>query len=258
MSEFDRTLRSRFFLTAPRPCPYLSGRSERKLFTHISGAEAKAANDSLSGLGFRRSQTIMYRPACVGCGACVSTRICVGEFAPNRTQRRILNRNVDLTRKVRPPAATDEQYTLFGRYLAERHADGGMNDMAAEDFAAMIEDSPIDTHVVEYRARDAHSPTNKSVVDAPSAQTDPLLAACLTDQLSDGLSLVYSFFDPAAARRSLGRYMILDHINLAASLRLQYVYLGFWVRGSRKMDYKIQFQPSEIMSDHGWVKYQEQ
>ncbi len=255
MSHFDRSLQSQFFLTAPRPCPYLPGRSERKLFTHLVGPQAPTLNDELSNLGFRRSQTIVYRPACVGCGACVSTRIRVRDFAPTASQRRVVKRNADLRRRLARDAATDAQYALFCRYLAARHSDGGMTDMNADDFAAMIEDTPVRTQVIEYWSgasgigEDVHGPRDEN------SNGPELLAACLTDRLSDGLSLVYSFFDPDSARRSLGRFMILDHIELAASLGLPFVYLGFWVQGSRKMDYKIQFQPAEIMSEHGWVAY---
>lgn len=247
MSHFDNPLKSQFFLTAPRPCPYLEGRQERKLFTHLTGPQAIETNDELSNRGFRRSQTIVYRPACVGCSACVSTRIRVRDFEPSRSHRRIRRKNADIIRWVGADTATDEQYALFNRYLTARHADGGMTDMDPDDFAAMIEDTPVETRLVEYR--DPNGPG--------SAKSGELVAACLTDILGDGLSLVYSFFDPNLNKRSLGRYIILDHIELAASMGLPYVYLGFWVRGSRKMAYKIEFQPSEVMLGDGWAPYDE-
>ncbi|MEM9725515.1 MAG: arginyltransferase [Pseudomonadota bacterium] len=242
MSHFERSLRSQFFLTGPRPCPYLDDRNERKLFTNLAGARAEALHDDLAVLGFRRSQNIAYRPACDSCQACVSTRVLAAHFKPTKSQRRVLKRNADLVRRVIGPWPKDAHFRLFKSYLDARHADGGMVDMDALDFAAMIEDSPVRTHLVEYRLAEP----GDDLDDAP------LLAACVTDALRDGLSLVYSFFDPALERRSLGRYVILDHIAMAASGGLPHVYLGYWVRGSAKMDYKIEFQPSELLVEGEW------
>ncbi|MCI4664329.1 MAG: arginyltransferase [Neomegalonema sp.] len=256
MSHFDHTLRSQFFLTAPRPCPYLPNRTERKLFTHLSGSSAAALNDELSRLGFRRSQTIVYRPACVGCRACLSTRIAVDEFEPTASQKRVLRRNSDLVRRISPDVATDEQYQLFSRYLNTRHHEGGMTDMDVDDFAAMVEDTPIQTNVIEYRLSPKANRCNDIDANASKTPDGELVAACLVDKLGDGLSLVYSFFEPELSRRSLGRYIILDQINLAKLLNQPYVYLGFWVQGSDKMDYKIQFQPAEIMADDGWRRFE--
>ncbi len=244
MSHFDRSLRSQFFLTGPRPCPYLPDRRERKLFTNLNGPHASNLHDELALHGFRRSQNILYRPACVGCDACVSTRVVAGDFAPSRTQRKILNRNADLIREADGPWATDEQYALFSRYLAARHAEGGMADMDVFDYAAMVEDSPVRTRVVEYRRPP----------DPKEGGPGDLVAACITDILSDGLSLVYSFYDPAWSKRSLGQYVILDHIEIARSANLKYLYLGYWVPGSQKMAYKINFQPAEILTSRGWVR----
>lgn len=255
MTHFDRSLQSQFFLTAPRPCPYLPGRSERKLFAHLVGPQAATLNDELSHLGFRRSQSIVYRPACVGCAACVSTRIRVADFTPSASQRRVLRRNMDLRRRIADGGATDAQFALFRRYLTTRHPDGGMTDMCADDFAAMIEDTPIKTEVIEYWGSVEPRGTDGGRENFGGDSPENLIAACLTDRLSDGLSLVYSFFNPDLAYRSLGRFMILDHIKLAAALELPFVYLGFWVRGSSKMDYKIQFQPAEIMTERGWISY---
>lgn len=240
MSHFDRSLRSQFFLTGPRPCPYLPGRRERKLFTNLSGPHAASLHDELAAHGFRRSQNIAYRPACSGCSACVSTRVRVQEFAPSRSQKRILKRNGDLIRTADGAAATAEHYRLFARYLDARHTDGGMTDMDIFDFAAMVEDSPVRTRLVEYRAPEPDDPAGR------------LVAVCITDLISDGLSMVYSFFDPDEDRRSLGVYMILDHIEIARQAELPFTYLGYWVSGSPKMDYKIRFQPAEILTERGW------
>ncbi|MEO1331046.1 MAG: arginyltransferase [Pseudomonadota bacterium] len=246
MSHFDRSLRSQFFLTGPRPCPYLPNRRERKLFTNLSGPHAAALHDELALHGFRRSQNILYRPACVGCDACVSTRVVVDEFAPSRSQRKIAKRNADLLRDADGPWATDEQYELFKSYLKTRHSDGGMADMDVFDYAAMVEDTPVRTRIVEYR-----EPAEPG--EAP--KDGRLLAACITDVLSDGLSLVYSFYAAGEARRSLGQYVILDHIEIARAANLKYVYLGYWVRRSPKMDYKIKFQPAELLTERGWRRF---
>lgn len=283
MSHFERSIRSQFFLTGPRPCPYLPDRRERKLFTNLIGGRAEALHDELAQLGFRRSQNIAYRPACQGCSACVSTRVPVRRFAPTRSQKRVAKRNRDLLRRIAPPWPTDEHYQLFKTYLVARHAEGGMVEMDALDFAAMVEDSPVRTHLVEYYATPAGDDAASggsaagaepaaslasslfasdgdacglaSIAAAPSAQRGArLVASCVTDVLADGLSLVYSFFDPELDRRSLGRHIILDHIEIAKDLGLDHVYLGYWVEGSRKMDYKIEFRPAEVLRGNRWVE----
>jgi leucyl-tRNA---protein transferase len=229
-----------FYVTAPQPCPYLPGKVERKLFTALQGEGACHLNDVLSHQGFRRSQNVLYRPSCAGCSACLSARIVVGEFTPSRGQRRVQRRNAGLSRVTRSPWATDAQYLLFRRYLDARHATGGMADMDMNEFAAMIEESPVRSRVIEYyRPRDGRAERR-------------LVAVCLTDVLSDGVSMVYSFFDPDLERDSLGSYIILDHVALAAEQGLPYVYLGYWVPGSAKMDYKARFQPLEIFAEGRW------
>lgn len=254
MSHFDRALRSQFFLTGPRPCPYLPNRRERKLFTNLSGPNAAAVHDELSLHGFRRSQNIAYRPACAGCGACVSTRVRVRDFQPTRSQKRVIKRNLDLVRSAESAWSSDEQFELFQSYVTERHADGGMTDMDSFDFAAMVEDSPVRTRLVEYRLP---ATAEDRAIGGPQAR-GKLLAGCVTDLLNDGLSLVYSYFDPeAAAQRSLGQFIILDHIVLAEKCGLPFVYLGYWVPGSEKMDYKIRFQPAEILTERGWIEADE-
>jgi len=230
-----------FYLTAPSPCPYLPGRQERKVFTHLIGRRAVALNDHLTQSGFRRSQTIAYRPACENCRACVSVRIKAGEFRPSRNFRRISELNRDIAGTVTRPEPTSEQYSLFRRYLDARHGDGGMADMTAIDYATMIEDSHVETRLVEYR------PLEKN-----ADGVRPLIAACLTDLLTDGLSMVYSFYEPTEQQRSFGTYMILDHIERARRLGLPHVYLGYWVDGSRKMAYKARFLPQERLGMNGW------
>ncbi|MCV6594590.1 MAG: arginyltransferase [Silicimonas sp.] len=229
-----------FYVTAPQPCPYLEGRMERKLFTSLQGDHAEQLNDSLSKQGFRRSQNVLYRPSCAECSACYSARIRVADFKPSRNQRRVIRRNQELQREATSPWATEDQYALFRRYLDSRHADGGMADMDIFEFAAMIEETPIRSRVVEYATHEGREKT--------------LRAVCLTDVLDDGLSMVYSFYDPGLAANSLGSYVILDHVEIAREAGLPYVYLGYWVPGSVKMGYKANFAPVEIYSGGEWVE----
>ncbi|CAH1668595.1 arginyltransferase [Chelatococcus asaccharovorans] len=236
-----------FYLTAPSACPYLPGREERKVFTHLVGKRAAEINDILTQGGFRRSQTIAYRPACETCRACISVRIVVDEFSPSRSFRRILAANSDLTTEVRSATPTSEQYSLFRQYLDTRHADGGMADMTVLDYAMMVEDSHVTTRLIEYR-----KPGTGPYLDR--ANPGELMGVALTDILADGLSMVYSFYAPEEGSRSLGSYIILDHIAKAREFGLPYVYLGYWVEGSRKMHYKTRFRPQERLLPHGWSR----
>ena len=235
-----------FYLTSPAPCPYIPGREERKVFTHLVGRRAVALNNTLTESGFRRSQTIAYRPACEGCRACVSVRVRVSEFEPTRNMRKILQANTDLVGYATQPQPSSEQFSLFRAYLDSRHANGGMADMSMLDYTMMIEDSHVETRVVEYRRRGPDTAIN-------GKGAGPLVAVCLTEILADGLSMVYSFFEPDEKDRSPGTFMILEHIQRARRLGLPYVYLGYWVEGSRKMDYKARFRPQERLGMDGWM-----
>jgi arginine-tRNA-protein transferase len=236
-----------FYLTSPTPCPYLPGREERKVFTHLVGGRARDLNDVLSQGGFRRSQSIAYRPACETCRACVSVRIVVDDFRPSRGFRKVLSRNSDLIGEALPPQPRSEHYSLFRSYLDVRHPEGGMATMSALDFAMMIEDTHVETSLVEYRRRGPDSGfTGRGQGD--------LYALALTDRLSDGLSMVYSVYDPDLEIRSLGTFMVLDHVERARKLGLPYVYLGYWVDGSPKMAYKARFLPQERLMPQGWER----
>lgn len=236
-----------FFLTAPSPCPYLEGQFERKVFTHLVGDRAPELNDLLTQGGFRRSQNIAYRPACETCRACVSVRILVNEFEPTRNMRRVLQRNDDLIGAMHDAEPSTEQYSLFRTYLDARHRKGGMSDMTVLDYAMMVEDTHVDTKIIEYRRRGPDSfITGKG--------RGELIAVALTDRMADGLSMVYSYFDPEMDDRSLGTFMILDHIMRARAAGLPHVYLGYWVNGSRKMDYKVRFKPQEHLGPQGWER----
>ncbi len=211
---------------------------ERKLFTALQGEGATSLNDALSKQGFRRSQNVLYRPSCAECSACMSARIRVADFLPTRSQRRVLKRNANLKRRATSPWATEDQYELFRRYLDARHADGGMADMDMFEFAAMVEETPVRSRLIEY-------------TDVNDRDAGPV-AACLTDILDDGLSMVYSFFAPELERYSPGSFLILDHVAVARELGLPYVYLGYWVPGSPKMGYKANFAALEIHRDGIW------
>ena len=230
----------RFFLTAPTPCPYLPGRDERKVFAHLPMSEGPQVNDALTQVGFRRSQNIAYRPACDACDACVSARLPVADYHFSRSERRSVARNADLRRHIVEAEATLEQFELLRRYLTTRHASGGMAEMTWPDYVAMVEDTAVRTHIIEYRS----DPRDRGPGD--------LIACVLVDALKDGLSLVYSFYDPTLARRSLGGFVILDHVEQARAAGIPYVYLGYWVRGSVKMDYKARFSPLEVLKPGGW------
>ncbi|MBX7539993.1 arginyltransferase [Qipengyuania sphaerica] len=233
----------RFFVTSPAPCPYLPGRSERKVFTELRGESADELNEALGRIGFRRSQTVAYRPSCLDCQACVSVRVVAGEFKASSSQKRTLRANDDLIATECRPWATDEQYELLRKYLAARHPGGGMAEMDESDFADMVEHTPVSSYVVEYRE--------------PGVGNEPgrLVGACLTDVQGDGLSMIYSFYDPEIEDRAgLGNYIILDHIRRAANSGLPYVYLGYWVEGSDRMQYKVRYRPLERLSRNGWER----
>lgn len=235
----------RFFVTSPNTCPYLPGKFERKVFTELNGPHAAELNDALGRIGFRRSQSVAYRPSCPDCNACVSVRVVADEFQASGSQKRILKRNRDLEVTACRPWSTDEQFQLLRRYLASRHPGGGMSNMDEMDYADMVEQTPVHTHVIEYREpRQGYAPGK-------------LVGACLTDRQADGLSMIYSFYDAEHPDRpGLGNFIIMDHILRARAAGLPYVYLGYWVRGSKRMAYKARFGPVEKLAAEGWVRFE--
>lgn len=224
-----------FFTTAPLPCPYIAGRLERKIVTELNGPDAEVLHEALSRAGFRRSHSIAYTPACPGCSACIPVRIVAGQFHPDRTMRRLARLNADLTARIVPARATAEHFRLFARYQESRHAGGDMAMMGFYDYRSMVEDSPIDTFLVEFRTAD-----------------EVLMGVCLADHMSDGLSAVYSFFEPDLPQRSLGTQMVVWLVEESLRRGLPYVYLGYWIAESRKMSYKSRFQPLEAFGPNGW------
>jgi len=234
----------RFFVTSPAPCPYLPGRSERKVFTELKGPHADSLNDALGRIGFRRSQTVAYRPSCIDCNACVSVRVVTGEFVASSSQKRTIKAHGDLIATVCRPWSTSEQFDLLQRYLSVRHPEGGMTTMDEVDFADMVEHTPVTSYVIEYR-----EPSADGVVPGR------LVGACLTDRQCDGLSMIYSFYDPHyEGRQGLGNFIILDHIRRAEEMGLFYVYLGYWVEGSPRMQYKVRYRPMEKLGRSGWER----
>jgi leucyl-tRNA---protein transferase len=227
----------RFYLTAAQPCPYLEGRRERKVFAALDGKDAIELNDSLTHAGFRRSQNIAYRPACDMCAACVSVRVPTATFNLTKRWRRVHQANSDIVARIVPAQITYEQYSLLQKYLTLRHLGAGMSDMSVFDYSTMVEETSVRTHMVEYRI---------------GSDTGPLVACALVDALADGLSLVYAYFDPEYPKRSLGSFIILDHIRQAKDVSYAYVYLGYWIKGSLKMDYKVNFRPIEALGASGW------
>ncbi|WP_169568650.1 arginyltransferase [Sneathiella limimaris] len=227
-----------FFSTPPTPCPYLPGKLEKKIVTLLAGKDPDDLHNTLSLAGFRRSQDLAYRPACDDCNACIPIRVLTDQFFFKKSFRRILKANADLTARELPALATEEHFNLFQTYLKSRHSDGGMSDMHYADYQAMVEDSPVSTQLTEFRN-----------------ESGQLAAVCLTDRMADGLSLVYSFFDPTLTKRSLGTHLVLWHIQQAQRMGHPHVYLGYWISESPKMSYKTRFQPAEILTKEGWRVY---
>jgi arginyl-tRNA--protein-N-Asp/Glu arginylyltransferase len=226
-----------FFATTSLPCPYITGQVERRVVTELVGRDASRLHDQLSLAGFRRSHSIVYAPACPTCQACIPVRILVPEFQLSRSQRRVETKNRDVYGVEVSASATMEQFELFSAYQQARHGHGDMAKMDFMEFQALIEETPIDTFVVEFRTQD-----------------ERLIAVMLADRVDDGLSAVYSFFDPDESSRSLGTYMVLWLIKNADLIRLGYVYLGFWVKNSQKMAYKATFLPLEKYTPNGWTR----
>lgn len=237
MSRHFDPKKLQFFITMPAPCPYLPEQMERKIFTSLDPLDGPHLNNHLTHSGFRRSQNVIYRPACETCKACRSLRVDVDEFAPSRSFKRVLKKNADLKCEITENYATHEQFTLLSRYLNHRHPGGGMSEIDFEQYEMMVEDCASFTEVFEYRDHDGR-----------------LVACCITDTLNDGLSMVYSFFDTEQKNRSLGVYMILDHLHICKQSNLNYLYLGYWVENSSKMQYKSKFKPNEILGELGWIK----
>ncbi|HET6724597.1 MAG TPA: arginyltransferase [Gammaproteobacteria bacterium] len=224
------------YLSPEHPCHYLHGRRARIVVLDDNAPLDKTSFSWFSARGFRRSGSYLYRPACPGCRACQSLRVPVDEFRPDRSQRRALRRNADLTVTALTPRFDPEHYALFKRYIESRHRDGGMEDTSRNAYMSFLDSGWTDTIFHEFRAGRR------------------LLAVAVADRLADGLSAVYTFYDPVETSRGLGNYAILTEIDLARRSGLSWLYLGYWVGGSEKMDYKNRFRPHEILTTEGWLR----
>jgi arginine-tRNA-protein transferase len=225
-----------FFQSGEMPCPYVPGRLERRLLVKMTPPLVAAGLfDDLTTAGFRRSQDYLYRPNCSACHACTPVRLPVDRFRPNRTMRRIVRVNQDLTAAIVTAAATREQYTLFHRYQATRHRDGEMEAMSFRDYRVLIENSSARTVLIEFRDQAAR-----------------LVAGCLVDIGERGLSAVYSFFDTDQPARSLGTYIVVKLAEWTHASGRPHLYLGYWIEECRKMAYKIRFRPIEGLGPDGW------
>ena len=216
-------------------CPYLDGKFETRALVNLK--EFPEIYDQLAEIGFRRIENWAYKPICNGCSSCISTRVISHDHIPSKNQKRCLKVNKDLNRKIIPSRSKEEHYQLFLNYQNYRHSNDQMSQMTWFDYSSMINQSPIQSIILEYRSREKN-----------------LKGVMIIDVQKDGLSLVYSFFDPLESKRSLGTFMILDSIKYCIELNKKYLYLGYLVKGNSKMQYKEKFKPSEVYINNSWEK----
>jgi arginine-tRNA-protein transferase len=226
-----------FFLTTAHECGYLAGRQAVNVVVDPALPVGAPLYDRLAALGFRRSGSRIYRPACPACTACVPLRVPADVFRLSRTQRRIWMRNGDLVVRERPPGFDAEHYALYCRYIAGRHPRGGMDETTPEAYLGFISAQGIETRLVEFLAAGC------------------CVAVAVMDVMSDGLSAVYTFFDPALSRRSLGMYAVLWQIEAARKQGKKWLYLGYWIEDCRKMSYKVAFRPYELLLAGRWQRF---
>ena len=226
----------RVFATYPHNCSYLAGEQATTLFVDPSTPIDARIYSQLSYIGFRRSGPHLYRPHCAACNACVPARVPVEAFAPSRSQRRILARNADLEAHVVDSIHSDAHFDLYSRYIEQRHRDGDMYPPDREQYDSFLTREWGSTSFVEFR------------------DGGRLLAVAVVDRLENGLSAIYTYYEPAEEKRSLGSYVILWQIERARALGLPAVYLGYWIRNCRKMNYKTRFRPVELLANGHWVR----
>lgn len=225
-----------FFATSAHDCSYLEGREATTLFVDPLAPIDKHLYSALAEAGFRRSGNQIYRPWCQSCSACIPVRVLVGRFSGDKRHRRIWRRNRDLAMNRMPPQFTDEYFLLYQRYINARHADGDMYPANAEQFESFLVSGRPEVWFYEFRAH------------------DELLAVAVVDELDDGLSAVYTFFDPGCGKRSLGVFAVLWLIEEARRQGLQHLYLGYWIKQCQKMSYKTDYKPIEMLINNTWIQ----
>ncbi|RRU22266.1 arginyltransferase [Stenotrophomonas sp. 278] len=242
----DRDDELRLFQTGDHPCGYWPDRAARDLVLDPHDPRLGSLYPMALSWGFRRSGDLVYRPHCANCHACVSVRIPVERFAPDRSQRRCLARNADLEVRIVAAEQTDEQFALYHRYLTHRHAQGGMDDHGPHEFDQFLIGQWSQGRFLEMRA------------PAHDGHRGELLGVAVTDVTPQGLSAVYTFFDPDQAHRGLGTFGILQQIAWARREHLPHLYLGYWIRDHRKMDYKRRFRPLEAYDGRRWHDFDDE
>ncbi len=231
----DELSNSQFFVTPPHPCSYLDNREATTLFLDPRQAVSAEQYQVLTENGFRRSGSHLYRPHCRRCQACIATRIPVRHFQPRRRHRRVTRRNADLATVIEPARYSEPHYALYERYVAGRHGDGDMFPASVEQFRSFLLGNWAESLFVS------------------SYLNNQLVSVAVTDRQPRGLSAIYTFFDPDLADRSLGVHAILEQLRLCSRWALPHLYLGFWIRDSPKMNYKLDYRPIEVLTERGWT-----
>ena len=229
-----------FYATPEHDCSYLEDKTAKTLFVDPHAEISQETYSQLSDLGFRRSGKHIYRPHCDDCQACISVRVPIALFQPSKSQKRIINKNKDLTVTRHKPSFSQEYYALYSRYINERHRDGDMFPPSFEQFNSFLVEGQEHTYFFEFRNDEG-----------------ALLAVSVVDYLPKGLSAIYTFFDPSQEKRSLGSFCVLWQLQQCQKENLNYLYLGYWVRQCRKMNYKISFRPIEFLIDGYWTLIQQ-
>ena len=229
-----------FHRSLPRQCPYIPGKKEYLLFTDLTKFVRKKTLEKLVSRGFRRNENIFYKPNCKNCKACMSTRIKVNNFLFSKNFKRILKKNLDLKLKITKPKSNQEYYKLFKKYLKKRHSEGDMANMSYLDFRTMLEISPVETKILHIY------------------KNNKFFGGILYDIYENSFSANYSFYNPKFKNRSLGTFLILKLIEEAKKQKMKYLYLGYYIKECKKMSYKINFKPIEILKNKKWETFEKE